>query len=393
MRNLPLRESPLRRILAMVAAWLLKLLVGTGAIIAMSMAFAFQGRTGIRTVLFAMEVLEMPVRPQTWFIAQPLCHETHYPSARGISVGHVYRLPGGKPRAATVLSLGITGDGMEDPIVVNLGNALARTGVVVLFDWSPIMGTEYHLEPDEPENLVAAFLYLERQEYVDPQRVGLGGFCVGASSALIAAADPRIRDRVYRISAFGPYNNAEDVVIQTASRTSVYEGESTPWQPSDSTKRVLANELIMALECDDEAAIFMRRYVGGKPLAPEERDSLSPQGQAVARLLDGVELEEAESLYATLPSSFHTRLAMLSPVHHIGEVRARILVLNDRNDRVVPPAESHRLVESLRERGNVRHTELRAFDHVTLSDRRPFTLLGEAVRLYRHMYEIVRVAS
>ena len=50
-----------------------------------------------------------------------------------------------------------------------------------------------------------AFQYLKSREYVDSNRVGMGGFCVGASFALVAAADPRIRRDVVFVNAFGPY--------------------------------------------------------------------------------------------------------------------------------------------------------------------------------------------
>ena len=382
----------MNRLFRMGASWLLRLLVACGALVAMFFALALQGRTGFRTVLFVMEVLEMPVRPQTWFVSQPLRYEVEYPSARGTSVGHIYRLADGKRRAAAVLSIGIMSNGLEDPQAVNLGYALARAGIVVLFDWSPIMGSGYHLDPNEPENLVAAFQYLEQQDFVDRERLGLGGFCVGASSALMAAADPRIRDRIYRISAFGPYHDAEAVLIQGASRAAVYEGRFTPWEPAASTIRVLTNELLMTLS-PEEAGILRSHYVDGEPLGQEELDKLSQHGRTVARLLDGVEPAEAEALYATLPPTFHSRLASVSPSHRMGEVQSRILMLSDRNDKIIPPAESRRVFESAPDRNNVRHTELQSFDHVTVSDRRIRSLMMDAIRLYRHMYEIVRVAS
>ena len=172
------------------ASWLFQLLVVSGALLALFVALTPQGRASFHAVLFVSQVLELPVRPQAWFTDEPFRHEAHYPSSRGASAAHVYRLPDGEPRAAVVLSLGVTAEGLEDPLVVNLGNALARAGIVVMFDWSPDMGQGYQLDPNEPDNLVSAFLYLEGQEYVDRERVALGGFCVGASVALVAAPTP-----------------------------------------------------------------------------------------------------------------------------------------------------------------------------------------------------------
>ncbi len=66
--------------------------------------------------------------------------------------------------------------------------------------------------------------------------------------------------------------------------------------------------------------------------------------------------------------------------------------MHDRHDLLVPAAESRRLLEAVRDRGNVRYTELLAFDHVAPSGGGIFTIVGQAARLYRHMYEIIRIA-
>ena len=66
--------------------------------------------------------------------------------------------------------------------------------------------------------------------------------------------------------------------------------------------------------------------------------------------------------------------------------------MHDRDDLLVPAAESRRLVEASRDRVGVRHTELLAFDHITPSERGALTVLGQAVQLYPHMYEIIHIA-
>jgi hypothetical protein len=44
------------------------------------------------------------------------------------------------------------------------------------------------------------------------------------------------------------------------------------------------------------------------------------------------------------------------------------------------------------DRGNVRYTELLAFDLVKPTGGGPLTIVGQAARLYHHMYEIIRIA-
>ena len=333
------------------ASWLFQFLVVAGSLLALFIAVAAQGRAGFHTVLFLIQVLNTPVKPQTWFTKEPLRHEVSYPSPGGTSVAQVYRVPGGKPRAAALLSLGVYGPGFDGPEVVNMGNALARAGYVVMYHWSPTMSQRHRIDPSQVDDLVSAFLYLEEQDYVDRERAGLGGFCVGASFALIAAAAAGIRERVHFVNAFGPYFDAESLLLQAASRSVVYDGERTPWEPHHLTMRVLANELIGTLDNPSDMEILAPHYDTEKPTVPEELDGLTPQGRRVAQLLGGVEPAEAVSLAAMLPSGFHENLARISPATRISDIKARILVMHDRDDTLVPAAESRRLLETTREQG------------------------------------------
>ena len=380
------------RILRKGASWVFQFLVVLGALLTLFIAVTPQGKAGFHTILFVTQVLDIGVKPQAWFTDEPLRHEAHYQSSDGTTVADVYRNPDGKPRAAVVLFLGANAAGRDDPDVVNLGNALARAGYVTMFHWSPSMALRANIEPAETGNLVWAFQYLSERGYVDPERAGLGGFCVGASFALVAAADPRIRDQVYFVNAFGPYFDAETLLLQAASRSVVYDGERTPWEPDSLTMRVLANELIETLDNPADIDALTRRYMNNQALTPAELDALSPQARTVAGLLDGTTPEDAASLYANLPSDFRRDLTEISPTAHVRDIRARLLILHDRHDRLVPAAESRRLLAATEDRGNVRYTEVLAFEHVRPSGGGIGALLGEAFRLYRHMYDIIRIA-
>ncbi len=375
------------------ASWLFQFLVVLGALLTLFIALTPQGRAGFHTALFVTQVLELPVKPQAWFTDEPLRHEAHYPSSDGTTVADVYRNPDGKPRAAVALFLGANAAGRDDPDVVNLGNALARAGYVTMFHWSPSMALKANIEPAETGNLVWAFLYLSEREYVDPERIGLGGFCVGASFALVAAADPRIQDRVHFVNAFGPYFDAESLLLQAASRSVVYDGERTPWEPDVLTMRVLANELIETLDEPADAEALTRHYMDNQALTPAELDALSQRAKTVAALLDGTTPEAAAGLYANLPGDFQSELKAISPSAHVDNLRARLLILHDRHDRLVPAAESRRLLAATEARGDVRYTEVLAFEHVRPSGGGIGALLGEAFRLYRHMYDILRIAA
>ena len=373
--------------------WLLRLLAVAVLLITLAIAFTPQGRTGFRTALFVLQLLEQPLKPQSWISDEPLREVAVYRSPSGSDVADIYRLPDGRSRAAVLLVIGASPEGLDDPNAVNLGKALAGAGFVTMMHWSPGMGLDANISPAEPENIVQAFLYLEKQEYVDRERVGLGGFCVGASLALVAAADPRIRDRVAFVNAFGPFFDAEELLLQAASRSVVYEGEQAPWQPDPLTLRVLANELVETTDDRADAAILTRIYIDGAEATAAELASMSPLGRTAVRLLDGVTPEEAETLYSTLPSGFGENLARISPSTYIEDVQARLLVMHDREDRMVPVTESRRLLDATRDRLDVRYTELSAFDHLLPEAGGLLARLRQGLQLYMHTYHILRIAS
>ena len=156
--------------------------------------------------------------------------------------------------------------------------------------------------------------------------------------------------------------------------------------------RVLANELIETLEEPGDIDALTRRYMDGQDLTAEELAALSPAAKNVSRLLDGTTPGEAQALYMNLPEQFRSDLKGISPATYVDDIRARLLIMHDRNDRLVPAAESRRLLAATEGRGDVRYTEVLAFEHVRPSGGGVVDLLAEAGRLFRHMYSIIRIA-
>ena len=377
--------------------WFLRLFltfVVLSSLLSLFLAFTPQGRAGFHTALFVLQILEAPVKPQPWFTKEPVRLEVTYPQADGIGVADIYRIPDDKERAAVLLFLGANAAGRDDEDVVNLGNALARAGFVAMFHWSPTMALQFNIDPSEVENLVWAFQYLRSREFVDRDRVGIGGFCVGASFALVAAADARIRDDVSFINAFGPYYDAQDLLLQVASRSHLYQGEREPWNPDSLTLRVLANELIESLADPGEREVMHRLYVERQNVPQSELGGLSGSALRVRRLLDGTTPEEAQVLYGELPAEFRENMRRISPSTYVGDLKARVMILHDRDDRLVPAAESRRLADALEQRGDFRYTEVLAFEHVRpTSGGGLWELAKEGLKLYRHMYGFLREAG
>jgi dipeptidyl aminopeptidase/acylaminoacyl peptidase len=97
---------------------------------------------------------------------------------------------------------------------------------------------------------------------------------------------------------------------------------------------------------------------------------------------------------ATLPDSTLASLKALSPRTRIGDLRARILIMHDREDDLVPSEESRRLADALAGSQNAYHTEFSLFQHVdptrTVS---PPVYAKEVLKLFLHMYNVLREVS
>ncbi len=366
-------------------------LVVIASVLTIFIAVTPQGKAGLRAALFVPQVLDVPIKPQPWFTGDPVRHEVKYPQDTGTGVADVYRIPDSERRAAVLLFLGANAAGRNDEDVVNLGEALARSGFVVMFHWSPTMALQHNIDPAEIDNLVRAFQFLEQQEWVDPERVGIGGFCVGASFSLVAAADPRIRDRVRFVNAFGPYFDAGDLLLQVVTRSRIDQGVRTPWEPDSLTLKVFANELIETVDDPVDRSLLTRVFVNGESA---DLSALTPPARNIAKLIDGVSPEEAAELYNELPKDFLAAMDRISPSRYVSDLKAKLLVLHDRDDRLVPSAESRRLAAAMQERGGIRYTELLSFDHVRpTSGTGAWDLLNEGFKLYRHMYGVMRTGT
>ena len=252
-----------------------------------------QSRAGLRSALFVTQVLPLPIKPMEWVTPSPVREAITYPLTNGTGEADIYRIPDGKRRAGVLVFLGVNPAPRDDRRAVNLGNGLARSGFVAMFPWSPSL-QEKRINPSEPENLVWAFRHLKGLDYVDPHRVGIGGFCVGASIALVAASDPRINEDVDFVSSFGAYYSMWDVVKQVSTESSFYNEQVEPWEPSPDTVEVFTNQLIEGLDDEKERDILARIFIQKDASEIPANAKLSTAGAALYRLLFSLTAKEGE---------------------------------------------------------------------------------------------------
>ncbi len=353
------------------------------------------GRAAVKALLFIPEIIpSAPLHPQEWVTGTPTHQKVRFPVGGGEGDGDLYIPAGEGKHPAVVLFFGIIPAGPDDPRIVNLADGLARSNMVVLIPWSPVMTASYRLDPAAVGLLVDAFNYLKARPDVDPARIGMAGFCVGASFALMAAEDDGIRDEVAYVNDFGGYYNAQDLLVAIASHARFYGGASEPWQPRDDTRRVFATHLIESLDSQEERNALAQVFLEGGTPAQLDTSRLSEQGNVVYKLLSGVSLEEAGALLKALPPAFLSELDAVSPSTRIAALKAPVLIMHDREDTAIPSPESHRLAGALAKRGHVYYTEFSLFQHVDPT--RPLPppdMARELWKLLVHMYHVMLLGT
>ncbi len=345
-----------------------------------------------RTVVFFLKVFPMiPSRPVDWVTPVPRVETVRYPTRSGTAQGEVYRPPGSGPHPGILVCLGVVPFEVDHPQVPVLGRALARAGFAALLYWSPSM-RDFRLDPDDIENIALAYDWFIAQPYVDAARSGLLGTCVGGAFALMAAAHPLIRERVAFLSAYAPFSSMWTLARDIASASIANGEERAAWQVDQLTRRVFIHSLTAGLPPAEAARLRAAYLPPGEPLDPAT--GLSPDAQAVKRVLDTADAADAENALRRLPAELQARLEALSPLNYLDELRAPVIVLlHDRGDQLIPVGESRRLVAALAGKAGVQFTEM-GFAHLDpVKGRLPLRrLLGEFARFFAALQPLFRQA-
>ncbi|MDA1348466.1 MAG: hypothetical protein O3A47_06315 [Chloroflexi bacterium] len=358
-----------------------------------------QGRAGVKAVLFIPQVLaDMPLKPLELLTRKPTREMIEFPLAEGMGSADLY-LPHGSGRHSAVLFyLGVVPPDRDESRVVALGEALARSGVVVMIPWLQTQ-VQNKIVPEDIDGLVRGFQRLRELDRVDPDRVGMGGISTGASMATVAAQDERIRSQVRFVNFFAGYYDASDLVRAIGSRSRFYGDRVARWDPDELTVRLLTEHLIDGVADPDDKAALIRMLIDKAPNTDGGPVRLTEEGFAVYRLIQGEAFEDVDELMEQLSPETKEFLDLISPATHIDRLEARMLMMHDRADRLVPSEESRRLAESLGNESDTYYTEFSLFQSAIQvhtdggGDLGPLDYVSEAFKLFRHMYVVMREVS
>jgi len=278
--------------------------------------------------------------------------------------------PGGPPPwPALVFANGATPDGRAHPMVLRLSLALARSGYLVFIpDLPGIAGGEL-----SPETL-AASIEFTRAAADGPEsaagRVALVGVSVGASLALLAAADSQLADRISVVACVAPYSDLAKVML--LATTGMYRaGERLEPYPVPEYLAVgLARSLAAILP---ETAGTRALVAELRALAPAAPDPLAPfrtrtyhelgdEAVSLFALLANRDPDRFDDLYDALPPRVQSTVEALSPLHAAPGLRAPVEIATAPRDTYFPVAESRALVDASR---RVRLTVTSLLAHAT----------------------------
>lgn len=217
-----------------------------------------------------------------------------------------YVVPALRPPRPLVLVHGVTPEGKDDPRVRQAAALLARAGFAVAVPTVPGL-TRGRLRPEDVEPVVATLAA------AGPGRLAMLAVSLGAGPALLAAADPRVRDRVAVVVALGAYASGP--------------------------------ELLRFFLTGDYAFGPVRGRVDHDPAVVEHflraNAELLPSPEDARRL--SRDRAAAAAFVADPPPRVRALLDALSPVRVLPAVRARLVLVHGRGDRAVPYTESLRL--------------------------------------------------
>ena len=175
------------------------------------------------------------------------------------------------------------------------------------------------------------------------------------------------------------------------TRSRSYDGVVEAWDPDALAVEVVRLHLIEGLSDPAEQELLGSAFLRGETVTRSEIDSLSVEGTAVFDLLMGPEPDEVDEIFERLPAAVHESLRQISPSTGIDRLKARLLIMHDREDHLVPSDESRRLFDVVDGRGNTYYTEFSFFSHLDPTEQVGFTgYIAEGFKLFLHLYNVFR---
>lgn len=261
------------------------------------------------------------------------------------SQGHPYDLyePSRLVHQTLLMVYGFTLAGEKEFRLVRFAQTFAAVGFQVVVPDLPGLKS-LDLVTGDLELLINMITYLHSES---AGSIGLIGFSVGGGIALTAAASPMLRDYVDPILLFGPHYSLPDLWAGMRRAKGGIPKSKDAWDDFIWWQLVLAYRQRQAIgfNATEQAEIvdLLKSYC--------YKTSLERKRQAYERLVQphGLLDTRCEGMDSDV-------LECLSPRGKLGMLLARVLVLHDSHDPLIPPSQSRSMLTELQQRG-IPHSE------------------------------------
>jgi hypothetical protein len=357
------------------------------------------GRATVRTGLLLPALLSASQSPTIQLFGEPIVHtQRTISSLSGPVYLDIYE-PGTPPpllphaRSGLLIFPG-SGDNRQEPQLINLLEALAHSGLVVMnMTTTPMIN--YDLSDQDADAAVQSFKTLLSLPEMAGNRAGILSLSAGVPFACFAAADPRIRDQVAYVTVFGGYFKTIDVLRAFGHRSITADGHTEAWQPDPVPLEVLSNVVTKSFTFDEQSMIKNAVLNGGPPLSTSELATLSLPARAAYHLLAGDDPEHVEANITALPPSIQAELTTLSPSQIVNSIHAPMFLLHDRHDTSIPFTESRAFAAALaRLHHPYDYVEFNIFDHVRVrTNLNDGELIGDGTHLFSILDQMMLLGS
>jgi acetyl esterase/lipase len=314
-----------------------------------------------RALILLATVLDVPV------LARAVRSLTGRPETEALRIGKttvaLIRPAGSGPWPAYVFVNGAHPERRREPVVQRLTEGLARAGFLVVVPEPPGLD-DGAITPTTLEGVMEVMRAATQHPDVTSGRIAVLGASTGASLALLAAADPELRDRISVVVAVTPFADLEKIVCLATTRTYDQDGSLVSFVVTDLLRDGVARSMLAAVgdARDRRRLLELPMPPGGANLEAWRNclPELTPDSQALVQLLLNDDPTRFGDLYRALPRDVRATIKRLSPVSAAAHVVGPVELVVPPKDEYFPHGEVLALSGSL---PNVRLTITPTLDH------------------------------
>ena len=178
-----------------------------------------------------------------------------------------------------------------------------------------------------------------------------------------------------------------------------YKGSFQDWKPDSLTRKIVFKQLVESVSNDHDRGNLNQLIRNGNIEIKIDIFN-TDEAKVVYSLISNPHISDVDPLFQRLPSQTVLYLEGISPSNFTQQLNAKVLIMHDRNDRLVPVEESKRFNDSLKSNGSIYYTEFSSFQnqiqvHVDKDSKKISSIdyLIEAWKLLRYLYEVMKQVS